>query len=71
MPVRITDENGPCRVCGKGRAIIICDGCDKPLCRACRKFDMWQQGCGSIYTKVFCEKCAVDPWINPYGSMMD
>jgi len=32
---------------------------------------MWQQGCGSIPTKVFCVKCAGDPWVNPWGSAMD
>lgn len=69
--MRITDGTEICQVCGKVPSIIYCDGCEKPLCRACRKFDMWQQGCGSIPTKVFCVACATNPWVNPWGSMMD
>lgn len=69
--VRITDGSEVCRVCGKVPSVIYCDGCDKPLCRSCRRFDMWQQGCGSIPTKVFCVECATDPWVNPWGSAMD
>jgi len=69
--MRITDSKEICQVCGRSISIIYCDGCEKMLCRSCRKFDMWQQGCGSIHTRVFCETCAVDPWVNPYGSKMD
>ncbi len=69
--MRITDGTETCRVCGKAPSIIYCDGCGKPLCRECRKFDMWQQDCGSIFTKVFCLRCARDPWINPWGSAVD
>lgn len=69
--MRITEKSEACRVCGAVPAIIFCDGCEIPLCRACRKFDMWQQGCGSIPTKVFCLTCANDPRVNPWGSAMD
>jgi hypothetical protein len=69
--MRITDGTEICQVCGKVPSIIYCDYCEKPLCRSCRKFDMWQQGCGSIPTKVFCVACATNPWVNPWGSMMD
>lgn len=29
-----------CKVCSKNDAVIYCDGCDIPLCRDCRKFDL-------------------------------
>ena len=69
--MRITDGTEICQVCGKVPSIIYCDYCEKPRCRACWKFDMWQQGCGSIPTKVFCIACATNPWVNPWGSTMD
>ena len=71
MYMRITDGKEICQVCGKVPSIIYCDYCDKPLCRSCRKFDMWPQGCGSIPTKVFCVACATNPLVNPWGGSMD
>ena len=67
----VTDGTQICEICGENPSIIYCDGCGKALCRSCRKFEMWQQGCSSIYTKVFCVPCAENPWVNPYGSKMD
>lgn len=69
--MRISNSNEQCQVCGKNPSVIFCDGCGRPLCLSCRKFDMWQEDCGSIHTKVFCEQCASNPWINPYGGKMD
>jgi hypothetical protein len=69
--MRIIEGKEICALCGKYPGIIYCDGCDKALCRSCRKFDMWQQDCGSINTKVFCPACAANPWINPWGSAID
>jgi hypothetical protein len=38
--MRLTDGTEICQVCFKFPAIIYCDGCEKPLRRTCRKFDM-------------------------------
>jgi hypothetical protein len=45
-------------------AVVYCDGCDKPLCKECRVFDIWCNGCGSGEPHVFCRKCNDDPEIN-------
>jgi len=63
----IIKEKIPCSVCGKNDAIIYCDGCNIPLCKECRKFDMWSYGCGHIDPKVFCGSCIDDININPWG----
>ncbi len=56
-----------CAVCGNVPAVIFCDGCHIPLCRECRKFDLWGYGCGHVDTKAFCAACFKDININPYG----
>ena len=53
-----------CEECGTGEAVVLCDGCDKALCRECRIFDLWCYGCGSGDSKAFCRKCNDDPGIN-------
>ncbi len=57
-------ENRICGVCGLNEAVVICNGCGKPLCRECRIFDIWCYGCGHGETFVFCKKCNEDPQIN-------
>ncbi len=59
-----------CAVCGDKSAVIHCDGCEIPLCRECRFFDLWGYGCGHVDTKVFCPSCVSDADKNPYGSKM-
>jgi len=69
--VRITDGTEKCSFCGKNDSVIYCDGCGIPLCKDCRKFDLWGYGCGHVDTKAFCPKCAVDEKINPYGGVIE
>ncbi|HDP24732.1 MAG TPA: hypothetical protein ENN34_04740 [Deltaproteobacteria bacterium] len=54
----------PCEVCHKRDAVVLCDGCQKALCRECRVFDIWCYGCGHGTTKAFCRTCFEDPEIN-------
>ncbi|HPL63380.1 MAG: B-box zinc finger protein [Syntrophales bacterium] len=61
-----TDGKTPCALCGEP-SVLFCDGCGKPLCRSCRKFDLWGYGCGHVDTKVFCRSCFGDSRVNPYG----
>ncbi|MFB3926179.1 MAG: hypothetical protein ACE14T_08995 [Syntrophales bacterium] len=69
--MRITDGTEDCWVCRTEKSVIYCDGCGKPLCRECRKFDLWGYGCGHVDTKVFCAVCYNDIQINPYGGERD
>jgi hypothetical protein len=69
--VRLSDGSELCRVCNQKPSVVLCDGCEKALCADCRKFDLWGYGCGHVDTKVFCEACARDPRINPYGGCID
>lgn len=59
-------DGGACDICGKGRAVIICDGCGKKLCTECRRFEIWSYGCGHGDTKAFCERCFRDPSVNTW-----
>ncbi len=63
----IENTETACAICGKIPALILCDGCEVPLCESCRKFDMWGYGCGHVDTKVFCKRCFDDIATNPYG----
>jgi len=56
-----------CGMCGKRQAVVICNGCEVPLCKECQMFEMWCYGCGHADTKAFCYKCYHDIDINPYG----
>lgn len=67
--MRVVKEHIRCNVCGKNDAVVYCDGCEKPLCKDCRIFDMWGSGCGHIDTKVFCSACYDDININPWGGI--
>lgn len=51
----------PCAICGRNGAVVYCDGCDRPLCKECRVFDIWCTGCGSGDPHVFCRACNDDP----------
>lgn len=68
MVVR-TVENRVCEVCGKNEAVVLCNGCDKALCKDCRVFDLWAYGCGSGDAKTFCKKCYDDPEINVWKGL--
>jgi hypothetical protein len=63
----VIDDGKMCDICGMQTAIILCDGCGKPLCKECRHFDLWSYGCGHIDPKVFCLTCLNDIEINPWG----
>ena len=67
----VTDGNQICERCHQKPSVVLCDGCETPLCVDCRKFDMWGYGCGHVDTKAFCLICATDEKINPYGGKMD
>ena len=56
-----------CASCEEKDAVIYCDGCGKPLCEGCRKFDLWGYGCGHINPKAFCKDCYNDIDVNPWG----
>ncbi|MDT8273861.1 MAG: hypothetical protein RRA35_11795 [Desulfomonilia bacterium] len=53
-----------CEICHAHDAVVLCDGCQKALCRECRVFDIWCYGCGHGNTKAFCRACFEDPEIN-------
>ncbi len=59
-------DSGICGICGAEKAVLLCDGCGKPLCAGCRRFDIWCYGCGHGDTKAFCERCYNDPSVNLY-----
>ena len=63
----IVKDKKLCESCGEKDAIVYCDGCDRPVCEDCRKFDLWSYGCGNMITKVFCISCYDDIEINPWG----
>lgn len=63
----VVEEEALCDICCARKAIILCDGCGARLCKECRKFDLWGDSCGHVYTKVFCYSCFDDPETNPYG----
>jgi hypothetical protein len=56
-----------CGVCKTGLAVVYCDGCERPLCKDCREFDIWCYGCGHADTKAFCNTCKADIAINPWS----
>ncbi|MBN2539756.1 MAG: hypothetical protein JXB09_06885 [Deltaproteobacteria bacterium] len=66
----IDNTTTACSICGKVPAVIFCDGCRIPLCKDCRKFDLWGYGCGHVNTKVFCHTCFDDIMTNPYGGSL-
>ncbi len=55
-----------CEVCGVRDAVVICNGCNKALCRECRTLDLWGFSCGHAESFAFCKKCNDDPEINIY-----
>lgn len=65
--MKIVKGTATCGVCKTGEAVVYCDGCEQPLCEACRIFDIWCYGCGHGDTKVFCKTCRDDININPWG----
>ncbi len=69
--MKITDGTEVCGDCREKKSVIYCDGCAKPLCAACREFDLWGYGCGHVDTKVFCKVCYHDIQINPYGGKLE
>jgi len=58
-----------CTVCGKGNAVVYCNGCGIPLCEDCRIFDMMPHGCSSVDVMFYCNPCHDDIDINPYGGI--
>ncbi|HOW57594.1 MAG TPA: hypothetical protein PKZ12_06300 [Smithellaceae bacterium] len=67
----LPENAGLCSVCGKKKAVILCDGCNTGLCEECRKFDLWGYGCGHVDTRVFCPACFDDININPYSGKLN
>lgn len=57
-----------CSVCGRDEAVDVCEGCGVPLCRKCRRMEIW--GCGSedLTVKHFCPACKENPDVNPWGA---
>ncbi|MBE9547449.1 MAG: hypothetical protein IMF10_08160 [Proteobacteria bacterium] len=62
----VTDGKEICAVCKQEKSVVLCNGCQRPLCESCRKFDIWGCGCSSGYVKVFCDDCNNDIDVNPY-----
>jgi hypothetical protein len=69
--MKITDGKELCRICDVNASVVFCDGCMKPLCPECRKFDLWGYGCGHVDPKAFCQACYDDIRINPYGGKIE
>jgi len=65
------DEKNLCAVCGRFEAVMACDHCGKPLCRDCRKFELWGSGAEDLSAKYFCPACKDDPDVNPWGARED
>lgn len=63
----VVEKSEYCALCTVKKAVVYCDGCEKPLCKDCRIFDLWGYGCGHVDTKAFCSACYNDIAINPYG----
>ena len=57
-----------CEVCNQQEAVVVCNGCGKPLCKECRIFDIWCYGCGHGNSMVFCKACNENPAINFWKS---
>jgi hypothetical protein len=57
-----------CQVCGKKPAESTCEGCWMKICSDCAKMDLHCYGCGCVYPIMYCENCAKDPAMNPYGT---
>jgi hypothetical protein len=64
-------ETTLCAVCGKIEAVMSCDHCEKPLCRDCRKLDLWGSGAEDLSVKCFCPECKDNPDANPWGARVD
>jgi hypothetical protein len=69
--MRITDGKEVCQICGARVSVVYCDGCAKPLCEECRKFDLWGYGCGHVDPKAFCRTCFDDVRVNPYSGIVE
>lgn len=63
----LSDGKELCRVCGKRVSVVLCDGCEIPLCDKCRKFELWGYGCGHVDGKAYCHVCYDDINVNIYG----
>ena len=69
--MRVTDGKSICGICSIRNSVVLCDGCSKPLCMECRKFEMWAYGCGHIDPKAFCHNCFDDIQVNPWGGKVE
>ncbi len=46
-----------CGICGERKAITMCDGCLKPLCKRCRGIEIWRTTKEEVIIKSFCPQC--------------
>lgn len=58
-----------CSVCGKAEAVDTCDACGKPLCKKCRKMEIWGTGAEDLTFKHLCPACKDNPDVNPWGAV--
>lgn len=65
--IAIVTDMRQCDLCADGSAIVYCNGCRTPLCRECRRFDMYAHGCGSVDTPALRHVCYDDINVNPWG----
>jgi len=45
-----------CSICGQ-KAITMCDGCLRPLCKKCRGIEIWRTTTEEVIIKSFCPQC--------------
>lgn len=65
------NEETLCAVCGRLAAVTACGHCGKPLCRDCRKLELWGTGAEDLSAKYFCPACKDNPDVNPWGARED
>lgn len=45
-----------CSICGQ-KAVTMCDGCLRPLCKKCRGIEIWRTMKEEVIIKSFCPQC--------------
>jgi len=57
-----------CTACARTETAEACDHCGQPLCRDCRRLELWGSGAEDLSAKYLCAACTEDPEINPWGA---
>lgn len=60
-----------CEICGVKKTFTRCPGCERLVCDACVRFELFGWGCGCVWPVYFCPDCALNPQINPNAPFRD